>query len=188
MDCIRRLAGLIEIVWLDLILLRRQCRVAGTLYPRAAAGAAAPRREPRHFVNPSPCELRWPMRFSSRRELRPWGWPGRLALIFAAPAIVRRGEMEQDTSQPPRRTLAAALFACLAADAPARVAEHAGRAGGVWGRPSRWSCSDWPCSIPLLALGSGAIHSISCARRRCCGRAPELIGWCRGQNGRRPTR
>jgi YjbE family integral membrane protein len=107
------------------------------------------------------------------------GLAGALILLFAAPAIVRRGEMEQDTSQPPRRTLAAALLACLAADAPTALQNMLGvQAASGGAKPL--VMFGLALAIPLLALGSAQFINIL-RKTPLLWASAALLGWVAGK-------
>ncbi len=178
MDLSNMLAGLIEIVWLDLILSGDNAVLL------ALSTRALPQEQRRLGVNLGTLlfiALRIALAYALfiTAGVAGVGLAGAVILLFAAPAIVRRGEMEQDTSQPPRRTLAAALFACLAADAPGRVAKYAGRAGGVRGAKPLVMFG-LALSIPLLALGSAQFINIL-RKTPLLWASAGLIGWVAGK-------
>jgi MYXO-CTERM domain-containing protein len=107
------------------------------------------------------------------------GLASAVLLILAAPALVRRGEMEQDTSQPPRRTLAGALFTCLAADAPAALQNMLGvQAASGGAKPL--VMFGLALSIPLLALGSAQFINIL-RKTPLLWASAGLIGWVAGK-------
>ena len=88
--------------------------------------------------------------------------------------------MEQDTSQPPRRTLAAALVRLSRRRRSDRVAEYVLGCRRRPGAPSRWSCSDWPCRFRCWRW-EPRNSSISCAKTPLLWASAGLIGWVAGK-------
>lgn len=172
------LAGLIEIVWLDLILSGDNAVLL------ALSTRALPQDQRRLGVNLGTL-LFIALRISLAYALLVTagvagvGLAGALLLILAAPAIVRRGAMEQDTSQPPRRTLAAALFACLAADAPIALQNMLGVQAAAGGAKPLVMFG-LALSIPLLALGSAQFINIL-RKTPLLWASAGLIGWVAGK-------
>ena len=178
MDLSNILAGLIEIVWLDLILSGDNAVLL------ALSTRALPQQQRRLGVNLGTLlfiALRIALAYALfiTAGVAGVGLAGAVLLILAAPAIVRRGEMEQDTSQPPRRTLAAALFACLAADAPGALQNMLGvQAASGGAKPL--VMFGLALSIPLLALGSAQFINIL-RKTPLLWASAGLIGWVAGK-------
>jgi YjbE family integral membrane protein len=172
------LAGLIEIVWLDLILSGDNAVLL------ALATRALPQEQRRLGVNLGTLlfiALRIVLAYALfvTAGVAGVGLAGALILLFAAPAIVRRGEMEQDTSQPPRRTLAAALLACLAADAPTALQNMLGvQAASGGAKPL--VMFGLALAIPLLALGSAQFINIL-RKTPLLWASAALLGWVAGK-------
>jgi len=178
MDLSNMLAGLIEIVWLDLILSGDNAVLL------ALSTRALPQEQRRFGVNLGTLmfiALRIALAYALfvTAGVAGVGLAGALILLFAAPAIVRRGEMEQDTSQPPRRTLAAALFACLAVDAPTALQNMLGvQAASGGAKPL--VMFGLALSIPLLALGSAQFINIL-RKTPLLWASAALLGWVAGK-------
>ncbi len=178
MDLSNILAGLIEIVWLDLILSGDNAVLL------ALTIRALPQEQRRLGVNLGTLmfiALRIALAYALfvTAGVAGVGLAGALILLFAAPAIVRRGEMEQDTSQPPRRTLAAALFACLGVDAPTALQNMLGvQAASGGAKPL--VMFGLALAIPLLALGSAQFINIL-RKTPLLWASAALLGWVAGK-------
>ncbi len=175
------LAGLIEIVWLDLILSGDNAVLL------ALATRALPQEQRRPGVLLGTVLfilLRIGVAFGllTCAGLPGVGLIGAIVLIWAALALAMRHEAQERKTparKAPQRTLSAALFACLAADAPAALqnmtAVHAA-AQGV--RPL--VLFGLALSIPLLALGSAQFINVL-RRPPLLWAGAGLLGWIAGQ-------
>jgi YjbE family integral membrane protein len=145
------LAGLIEIVWLDLLLSGDNAVLL------ALTTRALPTEQRRLVVNLGTIlfislRIALAYAFFVTAGVPGAALAGALLLTLAVPALVGRG-LGAQTPSPPRRSLAAALIACLAADAPNalwNMLAVQGAAGGA--KPL--VMFGLALSIPLLALGS----------------------------------
>jgi predicted tellurium resistance membrane protein TerC len=172
------LAGLIEIVWLDLIL----CGDNAVLL--ALTTRALPMEQRRLGVNIGTLlfiALRIGLAYALFVAASAAGaaLAGALLLALAVPALVRRGLGAEAPPPPPRRNLGAALGACLAADAPNalwNMLAVQGAAGGA--RPL--VMFGLALSIPLLALGS--VEFIAILRKPpLLWASVGLVGWTAGK-------
>jgi predicted tellurium resistance membrane protein TerC len=171
------LAGLIEIVWLDLIFSGDNAVLL------AVTTRALPMEQRRLGVNVGTLlfiALRIALAYAIfvTAGAPGAGLAGALLLVLAVPALVRRGLGAETPSPPPRRTLAAALFACLAADAPNALWNMLAVQGAASGAKPLVMFG-LALSIPLLALGS--IQFITILRKPpLLWASVALIGWTAG--------
>jgi YjbE family integral membrane protein len=172
------LAGLIEIVWLDLILSGDNAVLL------ALTTRALPMDQRRLGVNVGTIlfiVLRIALAYALFVTANVPGAAlvGALLLALSVPALVRRGLGAEAQAPPPRRTLGAALLACVATDAPNalwNMLAVQGAAAGV--KPL--VMFGLALSIPLLALGS--IQFITVLRKPpLLWASVGLIGWTAGK-------
>ncbi len=170
------LAGLIEIVWLDLILSGDNAVLL------ALATRALPQAQRRPGVLLGTVLfilMRIGVAFAllTCARIEGVGLFGALVLIWAALALAMR--QEQPAQRAPQRTLFAVLLTCLAADAPAalqnmtavQAAAHGARPLVMFGLA---------LSIPLLALGSAQFINVL-RKPPLLWPGAGLLGWVAGQ-------
>lgn len=172
------LAGLIEIVWLDLILSGDNAVLL------AMTTRALPMEQRRLGVNLGTLvfiALRIGLAYALfvTAGAPGAGMAGALLLGLAAPVLVRRGVAAQTPSSPPRRSLAAALLACLAADAPNALWNMLAVQGAAAGAKPLVMFG-LALSIPLLALGSVQFIAIL-KKPPLLWAGAGLIGWTAGK-------
>ncbi len=170
------LAGLIEIVWLDLILSGDNAVLL------ALATRALPIEHRRTAVTLGTLLfilLRVGVTFAllTCAGLPGVGIAGALVLIWAALALAMRPETPEQKT--PRRSLSAALVACLAADAPTALQNMtAVQAASGGARPL--VLLGLALSIPLLALGSAQFITVL-RKPPLLWAGVGLLGWIAGK-------
>lgn len=182
MDLSLTIASLIEIVWLSLILSGDNAVLL------AQNTRALPMEQRRLGVNLGTILfilLRIALAYGLFALLAAPGLAlaGAALLLLGAPALARRGAGEFSAPERPRRSLAAALWACLLADAPVALvnmlALH-GAAQGAGGGERSLVLFGLALSIPLLALGSTQIITVL-RRPPLLWAGAGLLGWVAGQ-------
>lgn len=180
MDVSQSLAGLIEIVWLDLILSGDNA----VLLALATRALPQPQRRPGVLLGTVLfIGLRIGVAFAllTCAGLPGVGLFGAIVLIWAALALAMRHEAQQKppAQKAPQRTLSAALLACLAADAPAALQNMTAVNGAAQGvRPL--VLFGLALSIPLIALGSAQFINVL-RKPPLLWAGAGLLGWIAGQ-------
>jgi predicted tellurium resistance membrane protein TerC len=171
--------GLIEIVWLDLLL------AGDNAILLALATRALPQAQRRIGVNLGAIlfmALRAAILFAALAcaSLPGFGLFCAAALIFAAFLVARRGEARQPAPSAPARNLLAMLLAVLAADAPAALTNMLAIQVAAGGK-SGLAYFGLALAIPLLALGAaqfvGVLRRPPLLFAGAC-----LLGWLAGRS------
>jgi len=171
--------GLIEIVWLDLLLAGDNAVVL------ALATRALPQAQRRIGVNLGSILfmlLRAAILAAALAcaPLPGFGLISGAALIFAAIQVARRGEAQQPEPSPPRRTLSAMLGGVLAIDAPIALTNMlAIQVAAAGHRPLAWL--GLALAIPMLALGSAQFVAVL-RRSPLLWAGAGLLGWLAGRS------
>lgn len=178
MDASNMIASLIQIVWLDLILSGDNATLL------ALSTRALPVESCRIGVNLATVmfivlrvALAYGLMYAAK--IAGVGLIGAALLVLAALALAMRSEAELGGAKPPRRSLAAAMMACLAADAPMALQNMlAVQAAAHGSKPL--VMAGLALSIPLLALGSAQFITVL-RKPPLLWAGAGLLGWVGGQ-------